>query len=537
MWNTRNVEYKLNAGHRMFQKKKGSMEKIHMICEHCCKPGHNKETCFKLHGIPEWYKDLNEQKKRGALNNRVYVATETHNSDDRRSTQRADIIYELMEALKLIQTKVPQDLVKVHFAHDTEMTGITTQRDYTRESGSSHGIVDSGATYHMCGDAHVFTALTKLHKPTLVHLPDNSISYATHLGNIALSPKLTLTDDLMTKKPLAVGKQVGKLYLLDSESFIPATSLQQSCNSAGDVSITNSKYDIWHRRLGHPSPLEPSNYLQAKSCKEMEDAMSQELSALERNNTWEVVNLPKGKKTIGNKWVFKIKLKADGSIDRYKLLVMVGLSIKWINNAFLHGFLDEDIYMHVPNGHHVQLGQHTSACLVALIVYVDDVLITCPSEDKITEIKHFLDTAFIINDLGHAKYFLGLEIARSTVEPHRRLVGRLLYLSFTRPNISFGAQQLSQFVHAPCTIHMEAALHLVAIHIVANPVFHERMKHLENDCHLVRDEFKAGFVLPRHISGTQHVADVLTKSLSGSQDRDFFRWFDFPRLENSTSAS
>ncbi|KAL0348614.1 UNVERIFIED_CONTAM: hypothetical protein Sangu_1089200 [Sesamum angustifolium] len=218
-------------------------------------------------------------KRNEVLSITVYVATEAQNSDDKGSTQRADIISELMEALKLVQTKVPQDPVKVHFAHDTEMAGITIQRDYTRESGSSHWIVDSGATNHMCGDARFFTTLTKLHKPTQVHLPDNSISYATHLGNIVLSPKLTLTDvllipsfkhnlisvsqlckshsvafvfltsscilqDLMTKKQLAIGKQVGKLYLLDSESFIPATSLQQSCNSAGDVSVTNSKYDF-----------------------------------------------------------------------------------------------------------------------------------------------------------------------------------------------------------------------------------------------------------------------------------------------------
>ncbi|KAL0340381.1 UNVERIFIED_CONTAM: Retrovirus-related Pol polyprotein from transposon RE1 [Sesamum radiatum] len=366
---------------------------------------------------------LNEQKKRGTFNNRVYVAIETQNSDDKGSTQRADIIYELMEALKLVQTKVPQDPIKVHFAHDTEMADFIHPSDLA----SSH------------------------------------------------------TD------------------------FLAALSTIQ----------------------------EPSNYLEAKGCKEWEDAMSQELSALERNNTWEVVTLPKGKKAIGSKWVFKIKLKANGSIDRYKARLVakgynhvegvdyvdrfspvakavtvrtflaVASSHGWsihqvdINNAFLHRFLDEDIYMHAPDG----------AGLVALIVYVDDVLITCPSEDKITEIKHFLDAAFTIKDLGHAKYFLGLEIARSTAEtsitqhkfirdivrdagllsaksvssplpvglklsshssipltypePYRRLVGRLLYLSFTRPDISFGAQQLSQFVHAPCTIHMETALHLV----------------------------------------------------------------------------
>ncbi|KAL0399761.1 UNVERIFIED_CONTAM: Retrovirus-related Pol polyprotein from transposon RE1 [Sesamum radiatum] len=145
--------------------------------------------------------------------------------------------------------------------------------------------------------------------------------------------------------------------------------------------------------------------------------------------------------------------------------------------------------------------------MIALLVYVDDVLITCVSESKITEVKEFLRSAFSIKDLGSAKYFLGLEIARSSsgtsitqhkfirdiiadtglqyarvassplppgiklsahnspplsdAEPYRRLVGRLLYLSFTRPDISFGAQQLSQFVHAPCAVHLDAAMHLV----------------------------------------------------------------------------
>ncbi|KAL0342993.1 UNVERIFIED_CONTAM: hypothetical protein Sangu_1186700 [Sesamum angustifolium] len=107
--------------HKVFQKRKVPLEKRNMVCEHCCKPGHNKETCFKLHGVSEWYRDLNEQKKRGMINNnRAYAATQNFEDEN---AQRTDIVSELMEALKLIQTKVPQDPIRVHLAHDIKMAG------------------------------------------------------------------------------------------------------------------------------------------------------------------------------------------------------------------------------------------------------------------------------------------------------------------------------------------------------------------------------------------------------------------------------
>jgi hypothetical protein len=46
--------------------------------------------------------------------------------------------------------------------------------------------------------------------------------------------------------------------------------------------------------------------------------MNIEMDALKKNRTWELVTLPKGKKPVGCKWVYTIKYRADGSIERYK---------------------------------------------------------------------------------------------------------------------------------------------------------------------------------------------------------------------------
>ncbi|KAL0288524.1 UNVERIFIED_CONTAM: Retrovirus-related Pol polyprotein from transposon RE1 [Sesamum angustifolium] len=136
-----------------------------------------------------------------------------------------------------------------------------------------------------------------------------------------------------------------------------------------------------------------------------------------------------------------------------------------INNAFLHGYVEEDIFMLPPDGAPIQSGkvcklkrslygpmqasrqwnqeltskllaygfsqsQHehclfikqSAAGILILLVYVDDVLLTGPSEVEIAEVKHFLDSKFTIKDLGPAHYFLSLEItctAGTSITQHK----------------------------------------------------------------------------------------------------------------------
>ncbi|GJT62614.1 uncharacterized mitochondrial protein-like protein [Tanacetum coccineum] len=141
------------------------------------------------------------------------------------------------------------------------------------------------------------------------------------------------------------------------------------------------------------------------------------------------------------------------------------------------------------------------------LVYVDDVLLTGNTPTVISQTKATLDDKFTIKDLGLAKYFLGSEISylshgtyinkrkcildllhdvglttakqvnsplppklklslekrssMSAPDKYIRLVGRLLYLKMTRPDISYAVQHLSQFVSSPKETYMQIAIHLL----------------------------------------------------------------------------
>ena len=239
----------------------------------------------------------------------------------------------------------------------------------------------------------------------------------------------------------------------------------------------------------------PNTVSEALTKREWKDAMRQEMSALEKNKTWEIVERPKGKNIVDCMWIFTLIYKVGGSLERHKarlvtkgytqtygvdyqetfapvakmntvrILLSLAAHYNWqllqydVKNAFLHDDLDEEIYMNIPpgfegnignkvcklkkalyglkqsprawfgrfakvmkefgykqsQGYHTLFIKHSAAGgVTALLVYVDDIIVTGNDEREKHDMKQRLVKEFEIKELGKLKYFLGIEVAYST---------------------------------------------------------------------------------------------------------------------------
>lgn len=164
---------------------------------------------------------------------------------------------------------------------------------------------------------------------------------------------------------------------------------------------TSNQVSTFNYNMVYESQI-PDSYKEAEDSSNWRNAMSLELQAMEKYQVWELVDTPKDRSIIKNKWVFNLKEDAFGNfrykarlvakgysqikgvdyeetyspvvkLDSLKLLLTLGVKKGMyirqvdVNTAFLNGFLNESIYMEIPQGH----PEHGSgkACLLKKALY------------------------------------------------------------------------------------------------------------------------------------------------------------------------
>ncbi|KAF5754617.1 putative RNA-directed DNA polymerase [Helianthus annuus] len=420
-------------------------------------------------------------------------------------------------------------------------------------------------------------------------VPESGQLGSSSLGNIGRAEDTVVHDETNLSEGQSVRRSSRKVSFPNKFSdFVVEGKVKYGIEKV--VNYANLSVDNMCLVTSLNKSVEPCSYNEAVKDSRWIEAMNNEMEALLRNNTWEVVDLPKGRKPIGCKWVYKIKYRANGEIERYKArlvakgfnqregidfgetfspvvkMVTVRIVLKlavnncWplyqldINNAFLYGSLSEEVYMSLLQGYYVNdknkvcklvkslyglkqaprkwnekltsvivnMGFVQSLCdhslfilnkgdiVVILLVYVDDIVITGNNSSEIMTVKKCLSDNFQIKDLGLLKYFLGIEVLYSgssvclsqrkyclellsefgylgckpvgtpieqshvitaktdkdenfleNVSGFQKLIGKLIYLSLTRPDISYAVQFLSQYMHKPCQSHLDIALRLL----------------------------------------------------------------------------
>ena len=260
----------------------------------------------------------------------------------------------------------------------------------------------------------------------------------------------------------------------------------------------------------HSSDVEPTCYSDAVMSPQWQTTMNAEFDALLRNGTWSLVAPPPKANIIGCHWIYKIKKNANGSIERFKarlvaegfhqqegidfnetfspvvkhatirIVLSLAVTYNWqikqidIQNAFLHGELEEEVYMAQPQGYiHPQYPNHLcrlhksiyglkqapgawfsrltdklraigfraskadpslfiwhkNDVLIVILIYVDDIIITSNSSTAIHHVLQDLHSDFDVKELGDLSYFLGVEVLRSTDGMYltqRKYVAKLL---------------------------------------------------------------------------------------------------------------
>ncbi|RVX04648.1 Retrovirus-related Pol polyprotein from transposon RE1 [Vitis vinifera] len=319
----------------------------------------------------------------------------------------------------------------------------------------------------------------------------NSTPYITFSdsfeSNDNMSPNLLLSSPVSNPNCLPCNDDLHA----SSHASLVISTIPSSSPLSPSVSIRQTSTNT------HPMVLlaiqEPRGFRSGAKHPEWLLAMDDEIQALKKNDTWDLVPRPINHNMVGCRWIFKTKLHANGSIERHKArLVVKGFSQ-------IHGLDFEDTFSHVVDSS--LFVHHTTTDIVYLLLYVDDMVLTSTNPASIKTLITRQSKEFAMKDLGSLHYFLGVEVQHNSqglflsqtkyaldllqcadmikakpistpfvVGQHlsttgklfsnptifRSLVGALQYLTITRPDFSFS------IVHHGLQLHRTSSHELLA---------------------------------------------------------------------------
>lgn len=153
------------------------------------------------------------------------------------------------------------------------------------------------------------------------HRPEISTDaqiFFPHVGHS--SPETAATASESSSSPVATesARRISKppSHLQDYHCYAMDSSTEHPISNVVSYAALSDPYMIFINAVN--GVAEPSTYAQARKFREWCEAMGIEITSLEDNDTWLICSLSAGKKVVGCKWVYKVKLNADGTLERFK---------------------------------------------------------------------------------------------------------------------------------------------------------------------------------------------------------------------------
>ncbi|RVW29882.1 Retrovirus-related Pol polyprotein from transposon RE1 [Vitis vinifera] len=313
-----------------------------------------------------------------------------------------------------------------------------------------------------------------------------------------------------------VNQEVGELDM-SGQQFGSEDVFTEIPNQSSSVEgVLNLEPDPFMKRLPHRhNRAIPNSVQEALADPRWKAAMNEEMKSLQKNETWELVECPPGKKPVGCRWIYTVKYKADGSIERFKARLVAKGYTQTYGIDYTETFAPV-AKINTFEMHGVRKAMSEGVQIEEVIVWVEAIPESMVWKVHKVNESFWLSSKkkssaklsiFEMKDLGPLKYFLGIEVSRSSegiflsqrkyaldllqetgmsgcqpvntpieeglklcVEPnqvstdkgrYQRLVGRLMYLAHTRPDLAYALSVVSQYMHNPGEQHMNAVMRIL----------------------------------------------------------------------------